>query len=88
MAPGVRLMGVRRVLLRLPRQLGMSNNFLRVVVTETGASAMRVEMNEAVPSAEFLCGVIEAIAGYAGAKSCSVNFAPEPPLMVFSISWT
>lgn len=87
MAPGVRLMGVRRMLLRLPRSLTMSNNFLRVAVTETGPHAMRVELNEAVPSPEFLCGVIEAIAGYAGAKTCEVKAVVEGPLHVFTITW-
>ena len=46
------------------------------------------EVNEAVPSAEFLCGVIEAIAGHAGAKTCRVTFADEPPLVVFSVGWS
>ncbi|MDP1825484.1 MAG: DUF2378 family protein [Archangium sp.] len=87
MAPGVRLMGVRRMLLRLPRSLTMSNNFLRVTVTEMGPHAMRVELNEAVPSAEFLCGVIEAIAGYAGAMSCEVQSVVEGPLHVFNVTW-
>lgn len=87
MAPGVRLAGVRRVLLRLPRQLTMSNNFLRVSVVELPGDALRVEVNEAVPSPEFLCGVIEAIAGYAGAKSCDVTFAAEGPLTVFNVKW-
>jgi uncharacterized protein (TIGR02265 family) len=88
MAPGVRFMGVKRVLARLPKQLGMSNNFLRVTVTDTGTHSVRVEVNEAVPSAEFLCGVIEAIAGYAGAKTCAVDFAHEGPLTVFTVRWT
>jgi uncharacterized protein (TIGR02265 family) len=88
MAPGVRFIGVRRVLLRLPRQLTMSNNFLRVAVVETPGDTLRVEVNEAVPSPEFLCGVIEAIAGYAGAKTCTVTFANEGPLTAFSVSWT
>lgn len=88
MAPGVRLMGVRRVLLRLPQQLTMTNNFLEVSVTELGPNQLRVEVSEAVPSAEFLCGVIEAIAGYAGAKSCAVTFAAEGPLTVFTVTWT
>jgi uncharacterized protein (TIGR02265 family) len=89
MAPGVRLMGVRRVLLRLPKQLTMSNNFLKVAVVEMpGADCVRVMVNECVPSAEFLCGVIEAIAGYAGAKTCEVTFAPEGPMTEFVVKWT
>lgn len=88
MSPGVRLMGVKRVLMRLPRQLSMSNNFLRVAVVDMGERWLRVEVNEAVPSAEFLCGIIEAIAGYAGAKTTDVRFAAEGPLTVFSVSWT
>jgi uncharacterized protein (TIGR02265 family) len=88
MAPGVRLMGVRRILLRIPKNLAMSNNFMRVAATETGPSALRVEMNEAVPSPEFLCGVIEAMAGYSGAKSCEVRFAAEGPLVVFTVTWS
>jgi uncharacterized protein (TIGR02265 family) len=87
MAPGVRFMGVRRVLLRLPKQLTMSNNFLRVAVIETPGDTLRVEVNEAVPSPEFLCGVIEAIAGYAGAKRCDVTFVDEGPLTAFTVNW-
>lgn len=89
MAPGVRLMGVRRVLMRLPKQLTMSNNFLKVAVVEVpGADKVRVMVNECVPSPEFLCGIMEAIAAYAGAKTCSVTFAPEGPMTEFTITWT
>ncbi|MEW5741272.1 MAG: DUF2378 family protein [Myxococcota bacterium] len=88
MAPGIRLMGVRRMLARLPRTLTMSNNFLKVSVAEIGPASMRVEMNEAVPSPEFLCGVIEAMAGYAGAKQTDVRFTTEGPLRVFTVTWS
>lgn len=88
MAPGIRLMGVRRVLQRLPKTLTMSNNFLKVSVTELGPNSVRVEMNEAVPSAEFLCGVLEAMSAYAGAKSCEVQHASEGPFVVFSVTWS
>lgn len=88
MAPGVRLMGVRRVLQRLPKTLSMSNNFMRAAVTELSPNSVRVEMNEAVPSAEFLCGVIEAMTAYAGAKSCEVSSVREGPMVVFSVKWS
>ena len=88
MAPGVRLMGVRRVLLRLPKMLTMSNNFLKVAVVESPGNSVRVVVNEAVPSAEFLCGIIDAIAAYAGAKSCSVSFAADGPMVEFTVTWT
>ena len=88
MAPGVRLMGVRRVMLRLPKNLTMSNNFMRVTATETGPRSIRVEMNEAIPSEAFLCGVIEAIGRYAGAKSCEISTAPENGVIAFSVTWT
>jgi uncharacterized protein (TIGR02265 family) len=88
MAPGVRLMGVRRVMLRLPKMLTMSNNFLKVAVVESPGNSVRVIVNEAVPSAEFLCGIIDAIATYAGAKECSVTFAAEGPMTEFVVKWT
>ncbi|MFT3712094.1 MAG: DUF2378 family protein [Archangium sp.] len=87
MAPGVRLMGVRRMLLRLPKSLTMSNNFMRVAVTQTGSNLVRVEMNEPVPSSEFLAGVIEAIITYSGGKSSTITWAAEGPLTVFSVAW-
>lgn len=88
MAPGVRFIGVRRVLQRLPKQLTMSNNFMKVALVEQPGDCVRVEVREPVPSADFLCGVIEAIAGYAGAKSCDVTFADEGTLIAFTVKWT
>lgn len=87
MAPGVRLMGVRRMLLRLPKSFTMSNNFMRVAVAQTGERTVRVEMNEPVPSAEFLAGVIEAIVTYSGGKSSTVTWSPAGELTVFTITW-
>ena len=66
----------------------MTNNFMRVAVVELPGDVLRVEMNEAVPSADFLCGVICAIAGYAGAKRCDVTYANEGALIAFTVSWT
>lgn len=87
MAPGVRLMGVRRMMLRLPKSLTLSNNFMRVTVVETGPRAVRVDVNEAVPSADFLCGVIEAIGSYAGASRCEVSATGDGQVS-FSVTWT
>jgi uncharacterized protein (TIGR02265 family) len=88
MVPGVRFIGVRRVLLRLPKQLTMSNNFMKVSLVEQPGDRLRVEVIEPVPSPEFLCGVIEAIATYAGAKRCEVTFVDEGPLTAFTVNWS
>jgi uncharacterized protein (TIGR02265 family) len=88
MAPAVRLLGVRAMVKRMPKSLTLSNNFLKVAATETGAQQARVEVNEAVPSAEFLCGVIEAMCTYAGAKGCAARATREGPLVVFLVDWT
>jgi uncharacterized protein (TIGR02265 family) len=87
-APGLRLMGVRRIMMRLPKNLTISNNFMRVNVAENGPRGIRLEVNEAVPSEEFLCGVIEEIASYAGAKNCEIFTAKENGRVVFSVNWT
>ncbi|MFZ5440284.1 MAG: DUF2378 family protein [Myxococcota bacterium] len=88
MAPGVRLMGVRPVLQRLPRSLTMSNNFLKVTVSEVEPSCMRVELSEAVPSQEFLEGVIEMMVGYAGGRSCTITASREGTATVLLVRWT
>jgi uncharacterized protein (TIGR02265 family) len=88
MAPGVRLMGVRRMLLRLPKSLTLSNNFMQVTATQVAERSVRVEMNDPVPSAEFLAGVIEAIITYSGGKSSTITWAAEGPLTVFNVGWT
>jgi uncharacterized protein (TIGR02265 family) len=88
MEPGVRLIGVRRMLGRLPKMLSMSNNFLKVAVIDVQPNVVRVEVNEAVPSAEFLTGVIEALCRYAGAKTCDVAVTTEGLFTVFTVTTT
>lgn len=88
MEPGVRLIGVRRMLGRLPKMLSMSNNFLKVAVIDVPPNVVRVEVNEAVPSAEFLTGVIEALCRYAGAKTCDVAVTTEGLFTVFTVTTT
>jgi uncharacterized protein (TIGR02265 family) len=87
MKPAVVLMGVRRVLNRLPRFLSMSNNFLKVQVHEAGAAALRVEVSHAVPSADFLAGCIEEMARYAGAKECQATPRTDGTQLVIDVTW-
>ncbi len=87
MRPAVELMGVRRLLLRLPKNLTMSNNFLKVTVHEEGPQKLRVDLTHDVPSADFLCGVIEAMARYAGATQCTTTHRREGGLLIIDVSW-
>jgi len=87
MKPAVLLMGVRRLLLRLPKNLTMSNNFLKVTVEEPAAGALRVRLSHDVPSADFLCGLIEEMARYAGAKTCTARAQHEGSQLVIDVAW-
>lgn len=86
MEPGVRLIGVRRMMGRLPKMLSMSNNFMKVAVLDVQPNVVRVEVNEPVPSEEFLSGVIEALCRYAGAKTCDIAVTNEGLLTVFTVT--
>lgn len=87
MRPALGLIGVRRVLNRLPKFLTMSNNFMKVSVQDAGEAAVRVDISHAVPSADFLAGCIEAVARYAGAKEAHATPWTEGSHLVIDVTW-
>lgn len=88
MAPAARLMGVRRALHRLPRNFTLTNNFMKASVNEVSPEALHVDVNDPVPSAEFLAGSIESVARYAGAKSVTVTIEQVGEVTRFRVTWT
>ena len=87
LAPAVRLTGVKRVMKQLPRNLTITNNFMKVVLEEVAPTEVRVTASHDSPSAEFLAGVIEGMARYAGAASCEVGYRRVGTQTVFVVRW-
>ena len=88
LAPAVRLTGVKRAMKQLPRNLTITNNFMKVTLEELAPTEVRVTASQACPSADFLAGVIEGIARYAGAATCEVSFSQAGTQTVFAVRWT
>lgn len=89
LAPVVRLLGPRRLLERVPRNMKSSNNFADGVVTLLGPHAMRIDVNDVGDAPEVFQGSLQEITTWAGAKTVSVSFeAPSLPAASFEIRWT
>ena len=88
MAPAARLLGVRRSLARLPRNFTITNNFMKCTLTEKSPTELWFDVNDPVPSAEFLAGVIDSMARYAGARTSDVTVEQAGTCTRFLVTWT
>jgi uncharacterized protein (TIGR02265 family) len=89
MTPAVRLLGVRRVLLRMPNQMKATNNFASGVATELTPTSMRLEVDDVATAPELLQGSLEQLALWAGAKSVEVGFTfTSPPKATYLVKWS
>lgn len=87
MGHAVRLIGVSRLLGLLPRIFTLSNNYTQVRLERRGPGAFGVELSHDVPSVDFICGSIEAMARLAGAAECSAVLERGGPQYVFGATW-
>lgn len=88
MSPAARLLGVRRTLARLPRNFTITNNFMKCTLTEKSPTELVFDVTEPVPSAEFLAGVIDSMARYAGAGHSRVTIEQLGTATRFHVTWT
>lgn len=89
MTPAVRLLGVRRVLLRMPSQMKATNNFADGVATELSPTSMRLEVNDVANAPQLLQGSLEQLALWAGAKRVEVSLDDaSPPSATFLVTWS
>jgi uncharacterized protein (TIGR02265 family) len=87
MTRAVRLMSVRRVMELLPHTFTMTNNFMRVRLRHTSDHDLVVQLSHDVPSADFLCGSIEQMARFAGARECHATGRRDEGAFLIEARW-
>ena len=89
MAPVVRMLGPRRILERVPKNMRSANNFAESTVTRLDDRALQLDVNDVGDAPEVMQGSLEEIARWAGAKTVDVAFTFErPPAARFTVRWT
>jgi len=89
MAPVVRMLGPRRLLERVPKNMKSSNNFAEGTVTHLGERELQLDVNDVGDAPEVMQGSLEEIARWAGAKTVEVAFTfDRPPAARFTVRWT
>ena len=85
----VRLLGPRRTLGRMNRNLRTSDNFSMAILTDLGPRQVRVHINEVMDQPSYLQGVLEAIVELAGGKGVQVEIAEVSlPATTYLVRWT
>lgn len=88
MAPVVRLLGVKRLLDRLPKNMRSSNNFAEGTVKSLEPKLVQFDVTDVGDAPEVMQGSLEQICRWAGATSVEVTFTvTEPPAARFLIRW-
>jgi uncharacterized protein (TIGR02265 family) len=89
MAPVVRLLGPRRLIERVPKNMKSANNFAESTVTALAPTEYQLDVNDVGDAPEVFQGSLEEIARWAGAKTVDVTFEfQKPPSARFVIRWT
>ncbi|MBL8957262.1 MAG: DUF2378 family protein [Myxococcaceae bacterium] len=89
MAPVVRMLGPRRILERVPKNMKSANNFAEGSVIRLEEHAMQLDVNDVGDAPEVMQGSLEQIVRWAGAKTVDVTFTFEqPPAARFIVRWT
>ncbi len=89
MTPAVRLLGVKRVLLRLPSQMRATNNFSNGTVTVLGPTALELKVEDVGDAPGMLQGSLQQLALWAGAASATVEVdARALPAATYVVQWT
>ena len=88
MAPAVKLLGVRRLLKRVPSNMRSSNNFSIGVMTELSPTSMRLMVDDVGDAPEIFQGSLERMVAWAGGKDVVVQVdAPRLPAATYLINW-
>lgn len=87
MAPAVRMMGAKRILLRVPKSMKSSTNFANAAVIELPDGRLQLDVDDVADAPELFQGSLERLGAWAGAKSIEVTFEnPTPPAARYFIS--
>jgi uncharacterized protein (TIGR02265 family) len=87
-APAIRMLGAKRVLLRVPNQFKSTNNYAPGATTELGPTSVRLEVSDVGDAPGVLQGSLEELAQWAGATAVKVEVSFErPPAATYVISW-
>ncbi len=89
MAPVVRMLGPRRLLERVPKNMRSSNNFAVGSVVQLEPRVVQLDVTDVGDAPEVMQGSLEEIVRWAGAATVDVSFTFEsPPSARYTVRWT
>lgn len=89
LAPVVKLLGVRRVLGRVPHNIKTANTFATATLVDEGPGVLRLEVNDVGSAPGLMRGSLEGLMRWAGASSADVEVAQSaPPAASYRLRWS
>jgi uncharacterized protein (TIGR02265 family) len=89
LAPVVKLLGVRRMLGRVPHNIKTANTFATASLVEEGPNALRLEVNDVGTAPQLMRGSMEGLLRWAGASTVEIEVKQtQPPAATYVIRWT
>jgi uncharacterized protein (TIGR02265 family) len=89
LAPVVKLLGVRRVLGRVPHNIKTANTFATATLVDEGPGVLRLEVNDVGSAPGLMRGSLEGLMRWAGAAAAEVEVAQsQPPSAVYRLRWS
>jgi uncharacterized protein (TIGR02265 family) len=87
-APAVRLLGAKRLLLRMPNQFKSTNNYAPGTTTDLGPTSVQLDVTDVGDAPCVLQGSLEELAQWAGASDVKVDVTfASPPRATYLITW-
>ncbi len=88
MAPAVKMLGPRRILMRVPANMKSANNFSIGVMTQLTPTSMQLVVDDVGDAPHIFRGSLERMVAWAGGKNVEVAVdAPSLPVATYVVSW-
>lgn len=89
LAPVVRMLGVKRVLRRVPHNMKTANNFATAKLTELDEHSVAFDVDDIGTAPGLMTGSLEGVVLWAGGRTVEVDArVTTPPAARFVVRWT